>query len=152
MSPDGKEFVYISVIAGKEQLFRMGMDGSNPKQLTQDDANHEDPAWSPDGKRIAFVLIKDGLEQIHFMNADGTGIEPLTPKEAKTIHPNWAPDSQSVAYCTDDDLKPPKKNSSDIYSIELQSRQITTLISGGSKYVPSLVSRWEADCVSSNAR
>ena len=136
MSPDGKEFVYISVIAGQEQLFRMGLDGSNPKQLTRDDADHEDPAWSPDGKRIAFVLIKDGLEQIHLMNADGTDIEPLTPKEVKTIHPNWAPDSQSVAYCTDDDLKPPKKNSSEIYSIELSSRNITKLISGGVNTYP----------------
>ena len=136
LSPDGKEFVYISVIAGQEQLFRMGLDGSNPKQLTRDDADHEDPAWSPDGKRIAFVLIKDGLEQIHLMNADGTDIEPLTPKEVKTIHPNWAPDSQSVAYCTDDDLKPPKKNSSEIYSIELSSRNITKLISGGVNTYP----------------
>jgi TolB protein len=141
LSPDGKELVYISVIAGKEQLFRMGIDGTNPKQLTQDNADHEDPAWSPDGHRIAFVLIKDGLEQIHLMNVDGSGTEPLTPKDVRAIHPNWSPDGRSVAYCTDDDLHPPQKNASDIYSIEVSSRNITKLISGGVNTYPS----WSPD-------
>ncbi len=109
-SPDGEEMVFISVVAGKEQLFRMRLDGSQIRELTHDDADHEDPAWSPDGKHIAFVLMRNGLEQIYLMNADGTGVEPLTPAEVKTIHPNWNPDSKSIAYCTDDDLKPPKKN------------------------------------------
>jgi len=77
-SPDGKEMVFISVVAGKEQLFRMRVDGTQVVQLTRDDADHEDPAWSPDGKRIAFVLIRSGLEQIQLMNADGSNVEPLT--------------------------------------------------------------------------
>ena len=29
-SPDGKAMVFISIIAGKEQLFTMNLDGSNP--------------------------------------------------------------------------------------------------------------------------
>ncbi len=130
-SPDGEEMVFISVVAGKEQLFRMRLDGSQVRELTHDDADHEDPAWSPDGKHIAFVLMRNGLEQIYLMNADGTAVEPLTPAEVKTIHPNWNPDSKSIAYCTDDDLKPPKKNPAEIYSIEIASRKIVKLIGDG---------------------
>jgi TolB protein len=140
-SPDGKRMVYISVIAGKEQLFAMNLDGSQPVQLTRDDANHEDPAWSPDGRKIAFVLIKGNLEQIHLMNPDGSGVEPLSPKELRTIHPNWSPDSTKVAYCTDDDLKPPKKNDSDIYVIDIASRRAEKLISGGVNTYPA----WSPD-------
>jgi len=130
-SPEGEEMVFISVVAGKEQLFRMRLDGSQITQLTRDDADHEDPAWSPDGRHIAFVLIRNGLEQIHLMNVDGTGVEPLTPSEVKTIHPNWNPDGKSLAYCTDDDLKPPKKNPAEIDSIDIVSRRVTKLIDDG---------------------
>jgi TolB protein len=136
LSPDGKRMVYITVVAGKEQLFAMNLDGSNPRQLTRDDAAHEDPAWSPDGKKIAFVLITGGIEQIQLMNADGSDVEPLTPKEMRTIHPNWSPDGTRVAYCTDDDLKPPKKNDSDIYVIDVASKQAQKVITGGVNTYP----------------
>jgi TolB protein len=138
LSPDGKQLVYISVIAGKEQFIRMGLDRSNPVQITRDDADHEDPAWSPDGSKIAFVLIRPGLEQIQIMNPDGSGVEAVSPAEHKTIHPSWTPDSQNILYCTDDDLRPPAKNDAEIYSINLASRQITKLISGGVNTYPAV--------------
>ena len=142
LAPDGKSMVIVSVIAGREQLVRMGIDGSDPRQLTHDDADHEDPAWSPDGRQIAYVLVKGDVEQIQLMNADGSvnadssQTVPLTPAGVKTIHPNWAPDGRSIAYCTDDDLKPPKKNDSQIYSIDIATRKVRTLISGGVNTYP----------------
>lgn len=135
-SPDGKEMIYIMVIAGREQLMRRAVDGSHVEQITSDAADHEDPAWSPDGKHVAFVLIKDGREQIHIMNPDGSAAAPLTPADVKTIHPSWSRDSRSVAYCSDDDLKPPQKNTSEIYSIDLETRKIKTLVSGGVNTFP----------------
>lgn len=136
LSPDGKEMIYIMVIAGREQLMRRAVDGSYARQLTSDDANHEDPAWSPDGSRVAFVLIKNGLEQIHLMHPDGTGVEPLTPAAVKTIHPSWSSDSRRVAYCTDDDLAPPRKNPSEIYSMDVATHSITKLLSDGVNTYP----------------
>jgi TolB protein len=138
LAPDGKRMVFISVIAGKEQLFSMNVDGSDVRQLTYDDANHEDPAWSPDGSKIAFVLVKGELEQIHTMKPDGSQIEPLTPQDKKTIHPNWSSDSRMLAYCTDDDIHPPQKDASDIYSLEIATRRIRRIITGGVNTFPSL--------------
>ena len=138
LSPDGKEMIYIMMIAGKEQLMRRAVDGSYVRQLTSDDANHEDPAWSPDGSRVAFVLIRNGIEQIHIMNPDGTGVEPLTPAAVKTIHPSWSPDGRRVVYCTDDDLAPPRKNASEIYSIDIATHSIKMLLSGGVNTFPVL--------------
>lgn len=136
LSPDGKEMIYIMVIAGREQLMRRAVDGSYVRQITNDNANHEDPAWSPDGSHVAFVLIKDGLEQIHLMNPDGTAIEPLTPADVKTIHPSWSHDGRRVAYCTDDDLAPPRKNPSEVYSIDIATHSISKLISDGVNTYP----------------
>ena len=137
-SPDGKQIVFVSVIAGREQLMRMNIDSSNPVQLTKDEADHEDPAWSPDGRKIAFVLIRDGLEQIHIMNPDGSGVEAITTQEHKTIHPAWSTDSNNILYCTDDDLHPPAKNDAEIYSINVASRQTSKVISGGVNTYPAL--------------
>ena len=99
--------------------------------VAHDDLDHEDPAWSPDGRKIAYVLIKEKLKQIHLMNADGSGDQALTPAHQLTIHPSWSADSQNIIYCTDDDVKPPQKNSSEIYSINVATRKITRLIEGG---------------------
>ena len=115
---------------------RRAVDGSYVRQLTTDNTNHEDPAWSPDGKKVAFVQIQEGSERIFLMNPDGSGAEALTPPDQRTIHPSWSADSRRVAYCTDDDEQPPKKNPSQIYSIELATRHVTSLVSGGVNTFP----------------
>ena len=130
-SPDGKRLVYISMVSGKEQLFTMNVDGSTSMQLTRDDVDHEDPAWSPDGTRIAFVHISGGHNRIAVMHSDGSNVEELTPPEQNTIHPNWASDSKRIIYCTNDDLQPPKKNTAEIYSIDLATKKVTPIIAGG---------------------
>jgi len=130
-SPDGKKLVFISMLSSREQLFTMNADGSNIVQLTRDDADHEDPAWSPDGTKIAFVLITKDRHSIAVMGADGRNVEVLTPPEQNTIHPNWSADSKRVIYCTNDDLVPPKKNSADINAVELATKKITRLVTGG---------------------
>jgi TolB protein len=130
-SPDGKKLVFISAISGKEQLFTMNIDGSNVMQLTRDDADHEDPSWSPDGGKIVFVLVSGGRNSIAVMRADGSDVKVLTPKEQNTIHPNWSSDSTRVIYCTNDDLEPPKKNTADIYAVDVGTKKITRLITGG---------------------
>ena len=130
-SPDGKKLVFISMVSGKEQLFTMDVDGSHVVQLSRDDADHEDPAWSPDGTRIAFVLITKDRHSIAVMGAGGSSVEVLTPPEQNTIHPNWSGDSKRVIYCTNDDLEPPKKNSAQINAVDLATKKITPLITGG---------------------
>ena len=136
-APDGR-MVYIAVVAGIEQLFVSGADGANPRQISHDDFGHEDPAWSPDGTRIAYVSLQGGGEVISIMDPDGSHVEPLTPPTVRAIHPSWAPDSRRIIYCTDDDLRPPAKNASDIDIIDLQTHQITTVISGGINTYPAL--------------
>jgi TolB protein len=140
-NPDGKRLVYISMTAGKEQLFVMDSDGSHSVQVTHDDANHEDPAWSPDGKKIAYVLITNSEERIYVMNPDGSGTQAVSPASVRAIHPAWSSDAKRVIYCTDDDLAPPRKNDSDVDVVDLASGKVTTLITGGVNTYPA----WSPD-------
>ena len=136
LSPDGKRMVYLTVVAGVEQLFTSDIDGRNVRQLTSEPFDHEDPAWSHDGRKIAFVSEANGGQVISMMNPDGTGVEALSPATVHAIHPSWTPDSASVLYCTTDDLDPPRKNESDIYRVEVSTRSVTRLITGGINTYP----------------
>ena len=138
LAPDGRRMVYLTVVAGVQQLFTAAVDGSDVRQVTHEPFDHEDPAWSPDGRKIAYVSDADGGQVITMMNPDGTQVEALSPRTAHAIHPSWAPDSASVLYCTTDDLDPPRKNESDIYRVDTSSHAVTRLITGGINTYPVL--------------
>ena len=140
-SPDGKRLVFEIAIGGFEQLFTMNTDGSGQTQITHDPANHDTPSWSPDGRKIAYASDKTGRATIYMMNSDGTGEERLSDDRHEYIHPTWSPDSTKVIYCSNDDLKPPKKNESEIYSLDIKTRELKTLIEGGTNTYPS----WSPD-------
>lgn len=137
LSPDGKRMIYLSFVAGHEQIFAVNLDGSEPVQLTNDSVDHEDPAWSPDGKQVAFVHISGGKKVIYLMNADGSGMQPVTDTSLMAIHPSWSPDGTTLTYCTDDDLHPPVKNPADIYVLDVANRRTTKVITGGVNTYPA---------------
>ncbi len=147
LSPDGKRMIYESVIDGKEQLFAMDLDGSNSIQLTHGPNGHEDPAWSPNGQKVALVSDENDFQVIYVMNSDGTGMSRLTDKDSHMIHPNWSPDSKKVIYCFSDDLHPPKKNPSEIYSVDVKKKHCLFNLRWD-KYFSFVVTGWETHCFS----
>lgn len=135
LSPDGRRMIFIKVLEGHEQLFIADVAGRNEHQITRDAADKEDPAWSPDGKQLAYVAIGT-KNALHVMNIDGSGDRVISPSTQSPIHPEWMPDGRSILYCTDDDLHPPQKNSAEIYRVDLATRRIATVISGGVNTYP----------------
>src|SRR5262249_60139732 len=85
----------------------------------------------PMGRGLPSFRSPAGKNRIAVMNIDGSNVEVLTPPEQNTIHPNWSSDSKQIIYCTTDDLKPPAKNTAEIYSIEIATKKVTPLITGG---------------------
>src|SRR5215470_6094995 len=80
LSPDGRTIAFTVRTVDKAanrvftQIYTIGIDGSNQKQITKGDKSNTSPRWSPDGKRIAFV--SDG--QIWTMKPDGDDRQQVT--------------------------------------------------------------------------
>ncbi len=138
ISPDSKRIIYINFISGYEQLFISNADFSKAKQITFDLYNHEDPSWSHDGKWIAFVKVIGDTEVIYRMDTLAKNYSQVSPAGMKTIHPSWSPDSKCILFCSDDDLAPPKKNESAIYSKNIITNELKLLIHGGTNTFPVL--------------
>ncbi len=108
-SPCGNYIWFNSDRTGVMQIWKMGRDGSNPKQMTFDDYNDWFPHPSPDGKHIALLSYDKDVKGhpanktvwLRLMPAEGG--EPLVLTELfggqGTINvPSWAPDSERFAF------------------------------------------------------
>lgn len=82
VSPGGKTIVFSRYTSGEtgggEDIFTIGMDKTNLKQLTTDGRNW-DPLFVND--KIVFVSWRDGNDLIYSMNPDGSNQKNLTPND-----------------------------------------------------------------------
>lgn len=87
-------------------IFKVGLDGSDLRQLTDGSCNDFDPCWLPSG-RIAFIserrggYLRCGLRPcptytLHSMNDDGSDITPLSFHETHEWHPSVDRDGKIV--------------------------------------------------------
>src|SRR5207302_3241032 len=115
-SPDGKRIAFSSLIGTVRELFVMDADGGNVRQITFDDYNSFDAAWSPDGGQIVFeqyrgkALFADDqvtpskavdLDSWFLAKVDlGSGVmyTLTTAKQSPVFRPVFSPDGRRIAY------------------------------------------------------
>ena len=95
-SPDGSLVAFTS--QGKEELYVMRSDGSDIRQLTDDNVRDRGPAWTPDG-RITFYSARAGSYQMWSIRPDGSEVKQHTnlPQEFFPNFPIVSPDGKRVA-------------------------------------------------------
>jgi Tol biopolymer transport system component/DNA-binding winged helix-turn-helix (wHTH) protein len=96
LTPDGR-VVYSSNINDHDDIWIMDADGSNPKQLTDNNGSNNDPTVAPDGRSIIFVSDRTGTTHIWKMNLDGSRQQQLTEGGTQTA-PQCTPDGKFVVY------------------------------------------------------
>lgn len=84
-SPDGKQFAFVSDRSGANNLWIANIDGSNPRQISQDDGAvlWTSPSWSPDGEYIyasRMVYATLAFEVFMFNKSGGTGTQVTKAK------------------------------------------------------------------------
>jgi hypothetical protein len=96
-TPDGKQFIYKGCLSANCGLMVSNVDGSYPRQLTQD-LSDVNPAVSPDGKTVAFMSKQAGNWDVYTVGIDGTGRAQLTTDTADDGLPVWSPDGKTIVF------------------------------------------------------
>ncbi len=80
-SPDGSQILYAANHDGDLEIYVVGADGSDQRQLTDNGGQDFFPSWSPDGKTIVFSSDRSGAVELYLMDADGGNQRPLMAEE-----------------------------------------------------------------------
>jgi Tol biopolymer transport system component len=92
VSPDARSIVFTSDRTGTWCVWRSGIDGGDPLQLTF--GSDADPSFSPDGREVVFLRLTN-KGSIWKVGIDGGTLVPLTDKESNS--PRFSPDGKQVA-------------------------------------------------------
>ena len=82
------------------EIYSIQVDGSQRRNLTQNQGYEAEFAFSPAGDRIAFVSYRrDSSSELFVMRADGTELRRLTPQGLRAVTtPTWSADAGRLAF------------------------------------------------------
>lgn len=117
-SPDGQQILFLSDAAGITNLWLMGADGSDRRNLSgmtlgTDLVEESSPSWSPDGTSILFQSMRDRNLEIYTIGPGGENLRNLTQNPATDMNPVWSPSGEMVAFQSD------RENGLDVYVLDL---------------------------------
>jgi TolB protein len=141
-SADGLKLAFSSSRAGAPEIYVADVSGGNLRRMTDAKGPDVSPAWNrKTNAQIAFVSGRTGLPQIYTMEADGTNQQRMTD-QGYAVSPNWSPNGQFLALSWVRKYGPGEPGSSDIYLMDIASKQWVQLThDGGHNDFPS----WSPD-------
>ncbi|MBN1135357.1 MAG: PD40 domain-containing protein [Anaerolineae bacterium] len=106
LSENGECFVFSQRGEGgsesTEEIYSLGVDGSDLRRITTNDLWDLYPVWSPDGSRVAFLSSRGSGLGIYVMNADGGGERILLDSSAHEADIDWVGDQ--IAFTRDSSI------------------------------------------------
>ncbi|HEX6730824.1 MAG TPA: hypothetical protein VF074_12455, partial [Pyrinomonadaceae bacterium] len=100
LSPDDARFVMLVPRRTQDDIVVINRDGSNWRDLTNDEFFDRYPRWSPDGKKIAFTSDRTGRYEIWVIDADATtNLRQITfDSTGNTSFPIWSADGTQILF------------------------------------------------------
>jgi len=103
-----EKILYCSESDNGQEIYIIGIDGSNPVGLTNappNTRNCESLVWHPNGQQIAFLSDRDkGHRQMYQMNVDGSNLLNLTAEYDVSDDFSWSPDGKSAVFTASDGI------------------------------------------------
>jgi len=125
--------LFISGRSGKQQLWRMNIDGGDLQMITNGEGEVANPSWAPDGRLVAFARTQ-GFEigGFNLFVMDVANLKPvqLTKDSGVNEHPSFAPDGLHIVYSS-------KRNGkTQIFSMLADGSNVHQLTSSGNNTQP----------------
>jgi TolB protein len=141
-SSDGTRIAFSSSRSGDPEIYVCDQNGNNLKRLTAYHGPDVSPVWNPKtNAQIAWVSGRTGLPQIYIMDSDGTNVQRIT-EQGYAVSPSWSPNGQFLTFAWVRHYGPGAPGASDIYLMDVASRQWVQLThDGGRNDFPS----WSPD-------
>ncbi len=141
-SADGTKLAFSSSRSGDPEIYVMDNSGLNPRRVTSSPGPDVSPVWNPKtGAQVSWVSGRTGLPQIYTMESDGTNIQRMTD-QGYAVSPAWSPNGQFLAFAWIRRYGPGEPGASDIYLMDIASKQWVQLThDGGRNDFPS----WSPD-------
>ncbi len=97
-SPDGLSLAFAAGPPADLNLYTIGANGANLRQLTTHPMRDESPSWSPDGTRIVFLTNRHGQRDVYVIDVTSLAETRVTVSSGFYLSPVWAPDNARIAY------------------------------------------------------
>jgi TolB protein len=137
VSPDGKKIVFTSLRSGDLEIWDMNVDGSNPRQLTNEVGYDGGPWHSQDGQWIVWraarpktpeetknyqdLLAKDLVRpdklELMVMKADGTQKKQITSNGKANFAPFFHPNGRQIVFASNVNNPNPRSANFDLFVI-----------------------------------
>ena len=134
----GRDVLFISNRTGKQQLWRVNIDGGDAEMLTSGVGEVANPSWRPDGQMVAFAWTQ-GFElggfNIFIMDVATRKPLQLTKDSGVNENPWWAPDGLHMVYSSKRGSAT-QGTSTQVYTMTLDGENVRRLTSGGNNMQP----------------
>ena len=132
-SGDGTKLAFSSSRSGEPEIWVSDASGGDLRRMTTDKGPDVSPVWNrKTNGQIAFVSGRTGLPQIYTMEGDGTNQTRMTD-QGYAVSPNWAPNGQFLAFAWVRRYGPGEPGASDIYLMDIASKQWVQLTHDGGR-------------------